>query len=65
MIEADQIDFVNWNSIAVAIVDPMAVVIATDSDFVVVILEKCFKNGLIFRFPSIDSRSDVIVETLT
>lgn len=65
VIEADQIDFVNWNSIAVAIVDPMAVVIATDSDFVVVILEKCFKNRLIFRFPSIDSRSDVIVETLT
>lgn len=50
MIEVDQIDFVNLNSIAVAIVDPMAVVIAIDSDFAVVILEKLFEIWLIFGF---------------
>lgn len=35
-IAADQIDFVNLSSIVVAIVDPMAVVIAIDLDFVAV-----------------------------
>lgn len=43
-IAADQIDFVNLNWIAVAIVDPMVAVIATDLDFVVILFERQINN---------------------